>query len=320
MPRDLERVVSRSARLGFADPPPRRRRPVQACWKKRDRRHAFSHPAANEARANQQEVNSTAVESICKSAGESIQSCLCRTVDVVCSSHSNASDRAEHNDLTSALRSQQFRHNCEDIDLRHVVGVHDRNRMGGILFSQSLISQHSEGEHGDPDRPVLGDDLFQPGMVGGYVGGVELDAVHGARPSGCDPSYLLGQVLAAASREDNDPARCEALHCFQPNLAATAKQQNSSACDPSRPQSHSPSLSFSTVDRHSARRTGVEFSDGLTKGVATVQLTARPRSGTRPWSTHPAPLQDRLLGQALVPGSRHYLLTKYLHKEVGNSV
>jgi hypothetical protein len=120
--------------------------------------------------------------------------------------------------------------------------------MGGILFSQSLIAQHSEGEHGDPDWSVLGDDLFQPGMVGGGVVGVELDAMYGARPSACDPRYLLGQVIASASREDNDPARCEALYCFEPNLAATSKQQNSSACDASSPQSHSLSMSFSTVD------------------------------------------------------------------------
>jgi hypothetical protein len=120
--------------------------------------------------------------------------------------------------------------------------------MGGILFSQSLIAQHSEGEHGNPDWSVLGDDLFKPGMVSGGVVGVEFDAMYGARPSGCDPRYLLGQVIAAASREDNDPARREPLYCFEPNLAATSKQQNSSACDASRPQSHSFSLSFSAVD------------------------------------------------------------------------
>jgi hypothetical protein len=101
--------------------------------------------------------------------------------------------------------------------------VHDFNRMDGILFSPSLVSQHSEGEHGDADWSVLGDDLFQPGIVGGCVVSVELDAMHGTCPSGGDPRYLAGQVIAAASGEDNDPASGEALYCFEPNLAATSK-------------------------------------------------------------------------------------------------
>jgi hypothetical protein len=126
--------------------------------------------------------------------------------------------------------------------------VHDSNRMDGVLFSQSLIAQDAEGEHGDPNWPVLGDDLFQPGMVGGYVVGVELDAMHGACASGSDPRHLVVQVIAATSGEENDPARGQALYCFEPNFAATSEQQHSSVGDASCPQSHAFSLSFSTAD------------------------------------------------------------------------
>jgi hypothetical protein len=97
------------------------------------------------------------------------------------------------------LSSQQVRQNREDIDLRHIVGVHDSDRVGGILFSQNLIAQHSEGNHNNPDWTVVGENLLQQGLVNGRVVGVELNGMHRRRPSGCDSRCLLGQVIAAPS-------------------------------------------------------------------------------------------------------------------------
>ena len=179
------------------------------------------------------------MQGVCKSTGEPVKSRLCGSVHVVGSPDANAGDRAEHDDLTTALSSQQIRHNREDTDLRHIIGVYDPDRMGGILFRQGLVSEHSERNDHGPDPAVIGGYLLQQRLVDGSVIGVELEGMYLRCPCRFDPRYLLGQLLATPSCQVDGPASCEADDSFAPDFTSASEQQDSAAINGSPPNSHS---------------------------------------------------------------------------------
>ena len=127
----------------------------------RNGRHAPGHAADDEAGADQQQVDAAAVQGIGEPVGEPVQPRLGGSVDVVGTSDPDSGDRTEHDDLATSLDSQQVRHDREDVDLRQVVGVGDRDRMGGIRLGQGLIAQDPEGDHHHADVAVIGGDLLQ---------------------------------------------------------------------------------------------------------------------------------------------------------------
>lgn len=160
-----------------------------------------------------------------------MQSGLARTVDVVGTPNPDPGDRSEYHQLATSLGAQQIRQHREHVHLGDEIGLQYRHRRGRVPFRGGLVTQHAEGEDGDPDAPVFGCHLLQQRLMTAEIVGIEFHGVHRAG-AGATQLCAFGREIGAASRrEDHVSTGADPPHHFQAYFTTPAEQHDHTVVD-----------------------------------------------------------------------------------------
>ncbi|CPZ84191.1 Uncharacterised protein [Mycobacteroides abscessus] len=166
------------------------------------------------------------MERVGKSARETVQSRLGRSVHVIGPAYAPAGDRGKDHQGTAADAAHAHSQAGQQRDLSHIVDVHYRGGMFGIGLGPRLVTQQSERKDCYVDGPVPLDDGIQYRLMGVKPARVKLNAVDTGSACLEYAPLLFAQVICPARGQHHRVIRRQSGRHLESDLAAAPKDHH----------------------------------------------------------------------------------------------